>query len=417
MAESSKLVIVGVGDDGLSGLTEPARAVILGSDLILGAPAALKAVEEAEGRKWELSSDMTEAVEQVREALRADRPVMVSTGDPLFYGIARFLFDRLGEDRFEIIPHVSSMQLAFARVKESWDDAYLADLGARPLEAIVARIRHAEKVGLFSSDRCPPARLARALLDRGIDDFRAFVCEHLGSPDERVTRASLSELAELEFDPLHVLILVRSPDLASKADRFASRLRFGNPDDLFSQNQPRRALVTTAEVRALALAQLNIRADSIVWDVGAGSGSVAVEAAQLAPQGRVFAIEPRADDLALIPVNAERFGVSNVVPVSGRAPEALADLPDPDAVFVGGTGRHVGTILRAAFSRLKPGGRMAVNVASVEALVDAHRLLKDLTRDLLFWDVHLSRGVEQLDRLRFQAINPSYLLAAGKSAE
>ncbi|QDV32802.1 precorrin-6y C5,15-methyltransferase (decarboxylating) subunit CbiE [Tautonia plasticadhaerens] len=419
MAESSsKVVILGVGDDGLSGLTESARVIVAGADLILGAPAALKAVEEAGGRKVALSSDMGRAVDQVREAMdSAGRPVLVSTGDPLFYGIARYLCDRLGEDRFEIVPHVSSMQLAFARVKESWDDAYLADLGSRPVEAIVSRIRNAEKVGLFSSDRCPPRRLARAMLDRGLDDFRAFVCEHLGSPDERVTQAGLAELAEMDFDPLHVLILVRDPDLALRADRHGGRLRFGNPDELFSQNQPRRSLVTTAEVRAIALAQLNIRADSVVWDVGAGSGSVAIEAAQLATQGQVFAVEPRADDLALIPANAERFGVEHVRAVAGRAPEALADLPDPDAVFVGGTGRHVGSILRAAHARLRTGGRLVVNVASVEALVEAHRLLKELTRDVQVWDVHVSRGVEQLDRLRFHSSSPSYLLAVGKAAE
>jgi precorrin-6Y C5,15-methyltransferase (decarboxylating) len=348
----------------------------------------------------------------------ASHPVLVSIGDPLFYGIARYLCDRLGEERFDIVPHVSSMQLAFARVKESWDDAYLADLGSRPVEAIVSKIRNVEKVGLFSSDRCPPRRLARAMLDRGLDDFRAFVCEHLGSPDERLTQAGLPELCEMDFDPLHVLILVRSPDLATRADRLGGRLlQFGNPDELFSQNQPRRSLVTTAEVRAIALAQLNIRPNSIVWDVGAGSGSVSVEAAQLASLGQVFAIEPRADDLAMIPVNAERFGVENVRPIAGKAPEALADLPDPDAVFVGGTGRHVGSILRSAFARLKTGGRMVVNVSSVEALVEAHRLLKELTRDVHVWDVHVSRGVEQLDRLRFHSNNPSYLLAVGKSAE
>ncbi|WP_169977018.1 precorrin-6y C5,15-methyltransferase (decarboxylating) subunit CbiE [Tautonia rosea] len=422
MAESTttnKVVIVGVGDDGLAGLTESARGILAGADVILGSPSALKTVEDLGVRKVPLSSDMVEAVDQVRQVMASDaeRPVLVSTGDPLFYGIARYLCERLGKERFEIVPHVSSMQLAFARVKESWDDAYLANLGSRPVEAIVSRIRNAEKVGLFSSDRCPPWKLARAMLDRGIEDYRAFVCEHLGSPDERVTQASLSELAEMEFDPLHVLILVRSVDHSARADHQAGRLRFGNPDEVFFQNLPRRSLVTTAEVRSIALAQLNIRADSVVWDVGAGTGSVAVEAALLAPEGEVFAIEPRADDLALIPVNAEKFGVSNVKPIAGRAPDALADLPDPDAVFIGGTGRHVGLVLRAAFQRLRPGGRMAVNVASVEALVEAHRLLKELAKDVQVWDVHISRGVEQLDRLRFHSNSPSYLLAVGKTAD
>ena len=166
---------------------------------------------------------MPAALRQVREALAAHRPVLVSSGDPLFYGVARYLCDRLGKDQFEVVPHVSSMQLAFARVKESWEDAYLTSLAGRPLEAIVDRIRTAEKVGLFSSDEHPPARLAQALLDRGIDYFRAYVCENLGSPDERVTQAELADLAAMEFDPLNVLILVRKPNRPDRASR-AGRL-------------------------------------------------------------------------------------------------------------------------------------------------------------------------------------------------
>lgn len=414
---STKVVIVGIGDDGFAGLAEPARAVLRDAGLILGAPAALQVLDEIDAPKEELSADMVEALQQVRAAFDRPRPVIVSTGDPLFYGVARYLCDRLGKDRFEIIPHVSSMQLAFARVKESWDDAYLADLGGRPLETILGRIRHAEKVGLFSSPRCPPARLAEAMLARGLDNFRAYVCEHLGSPDERVTQAGLADLVGMEFDPLHVLILVRRQDRPDEADRSGPRLRFGNPDELFQQSQPRRALVTTAEVRAIALAQLNLNDAAIVWDVGAGSGSISIEAARLAPRGTVFAIEPRAADLAALAENAESFGVANVRPVAGRAPETFADLPDPDAVFVGGTGRHVGAILRAAYLRLKPGGRLAVNVASIEALVDAHRILKSVAGEVQVWNVTVARGVEQLDRLRFQAVNPSFLLAVAKAAE
>ncbi len=123
---------------------------------------------------------MSVALRQVREALEFSNPVLISSGDPLFYGVARYLCDRLGKDVFEVVPHVSSMQLAFARIKESWEDAYLTNLAGRPIEAVIDRIRTAEKIGLFSSEECPPARLARELLERGIDYFRAYVCENLG---------------------------------------------------------------------------------------------------------------------------------------------------------------------------------------------------------------------------------------------
>jgi precorrin-6B C5,15-methyltransferase / cobalt-precorrin-6B C5,C15-methyltransferase len=413
----AKLVIVGIGDDGEAGLTESARRVVAEADLILGAPATLRLLPATTGRKLALDPEMPSALRQVREAMAHHRPVLVSSGDPLFYGVARYLCDRLGKDQFEVVPHVSSMQLAFARVKESWEDAYLTSLAGRPLEAIVDRIRTAERVGLFSSDDLPPSRLAQALLDRGIDYFRAYVCEHLGSPDERVTQGELADLVSMEFDPLHVLILVRKPDRPDRASRGGRYRIFGNADDAFAQTLPKRGLITTAEVRAIALAQLDIRPTSIVWDIGAGSGSVSIESAQLAHQGMVYAIEPEPADVATIQANAEAFSVPNIRPVAGRAPEVLASLPEPDAIFVGGTGRQVVLVLSAAYAHLATGGRMVVNVATIDGLATAHETLKKLAGEVQVWNVLISRGIEQMDRVRFEAINPSYLLAVTKEAE
>jgi precorrin-6Y C5,15-methyltransferase (decarboxylating) len=415
----AKLVIVGIGDDGLAGLTDAARRVVAEADLILGAPATLRLLESLPARKVPLDPDMPSALRQVREAQAAHRPVLVSSGDPLFYGVARYLCDRLGKDQFEVVPHVSSMQLAFARIKESWEDAVLMSLAGRPLESIIDRIRTAEKVGLFSSDELPPARLAQGLLGRGIDYFRAYVCENLGSPDERVTQAELADLTAMEFDPLHVLILVRKPDRPDRAGRGrpGGHRLFGNPDDAFAQSLPKRGLITTAEVRAIALAQLDVRPASVVWDIGAGSGSVAIEAAQLAHQGMIYAIEPEPADIALIQTNAEAFGVPNIRPVAGRAPEVLATLPDPDAIFVGGTGRQVVLVLSAAYARLASGGRMVVNVATIDGLATAHETLKKLAGQVQVWNILITRGIEQMDRVRFEAVHPSYLLAVTKTTE
>ena len=410
-----KLVIVGIGDDGLSGLTEAARKILNEADVVIGASATLRLLADLPARQVILDPDMPTALRQVREVMTERRPVLVSGGDPLFYGVARYLCDRLGKDQFEVIPHVSSMQLAFARVKESWEDAYLASLGGRPIESLIDRIRIAEKVGLFSSDDVPPSRLAQALVDRGIDYFRAYVCENLGSPDERVTQADLADLVDLQFDPLNVLILIRKPNRPDQANRAGRYRLFGNPDEAFVQSQPKRGLITQAEVRSIALAQLDIRPTSVVWDIGAGSGSVAVEAAQLAPHGLVYAIEPEPGDIALIQANAEMFGVPNVRPVFGRAPEILAALPEPDAIFIGGTGRQVDPVLTSAYARLAPGGRLAVNVATIDGLATAYQTLKSLAGEVRLWNVAIARGIEQMDRVRFDAVNPTFLLAVVKT--
>ena len=405
------MVILGIGDEGPSGLTDRARQILAEADVIVGAAPVLAHLESQPGRRVVLEPEMSRAIEQVKDALRARKPVLVSSGDPLFYGVARYVCDRLGKDSFEILPHVSSMQLAFARVKESWEDAYLANLAGRPIEAVVDRIRTAEKVGLFSSDELTPSRMARELLERGIDYFRAYVCENLGSPDERVTQIELADLAGMEFNALNVLILVRKPDRPDQASRSSRHRLFGNPDDAFAQTKPRRCLITQAEVRALALAQLDIRASSTVWDIGAGSGSVSIEAAQLAYLGTVYAIEREPADIALIQANAESFGVPNVRTVLGSAPEVLGSLPEPDAVFVGGASRYADHVIAAAYQRLRSGGNLVVNVATIEGLASAHQVLKQLAGAVRAWNLGVWRGLEQMERLRFEAMPPSFLLA------
>ena len=287
---------------------------------------------------------------------------MLADGDPLFYGVARYLCDKLGKDRFEVVPHVSSMQLAFARVKESWEEAFLTNLARHSVQDVLEQIRGAEKVGLFTSEACPPSAVARTLLDEQIDYFTAYVCENLGSPDERVTQGELSEIAEQEFDPLNVMILVRKPNVPDRPSEAIGRRLFGNPDESFLQSKPKRGLLTPSELRAVALAEMDLGPASVVWDVGAGSGSVAVEAAQIASGGTVYAIEMDPEDYQLIIANAQRFGVENLVPVLGRAPEAWQDLPDPDSVFVGGSGRHIARLVEAAYERLRVGGRLVATM-------------------------------------------------------
>jgi precorrin-6Y C5,15-methyltransferase (decarboxylating) len=325
--------ILGIGDDGLDGATEAVRKLIREADLLVGNERVLALVPKSAAPRLALGADVEAAAEQIAAAGGKRVAVLVS-GDPLFYGLARFLCERLGQDQCEIIPHVSSMQLAFARVKESWDDAYLTNLASHNLDAVIDRVRTAEKVGLFTTEECGPDAVARALIKRRIDYFTAYVCENLGARNERVTRGSLAEIAAEEFDPLNVMILVRTPDALDAPRDASQRSAFGNADETFVQSKPKHGLLTPAEVRVVALSQMALTHRSVVWDVGAGSGSVSVEASLLCPAGKVFAIEQDAEDAELIRENVDRFGATSVTPVIGRAPEVWADLPDPDAVFI-----------------------------------------------------------------------------------
>jgi precorrin-6Y C5,15-methyltransferase (decarboxylating) len=406
----AKIHIIGVGSDGLAGLTGRARELLQNADLVLGSEHTLRLVPELAARRMPIGPDLLEVVQMLEKELGKKRMVVVASGDPLFYGVARFLCDRLGKDRFEVLPHVSTMQLAFARVKESWEEAYLTNLASHPLEGVLDKVRTAETVGFFTSEEEDPPKIARELVARGIDYFRAYVCENLGSPNERVTQGELNDIAAMEFDSLNVMILKRKPGRPDQ-QRTTQRLRrFGNPDDVFAQSRPKSGLITQAEVRAVALAQLDLAAESVVWDIGAGSGSVAIEAAQLATRGMVYAIEQDVADYHLIVANAETFGVHNLKAIHGTAPAVFVGLAAPDAIFVGGTGKEVVRLLEAAYTALRPGGRMVVNVASLETLNAVYGTLKNLAKPVSALLVNVARGTEQMETLRFEAVNPTFLL-------
>jgi precorrin-6Y C5,15-methyltransferase (decarboxylating) len=408
-----KIHIIGVGNDGLRGLTAHERELLLGAELLLGSRETLDLVPEARGERQVTSADLQKVVDTLSASMDKKRMVLLVGGDPLFYGLARYLCDRLGKDHFEVHPHVSSMQLAFARLKESWEDAYLTNLQTHPLESVLDRIRTAETVGLFTSEEESPKSVARFLLAQGVDYFRMYVCENLGGPNERVTQGELAEIIEMDFDPLNIIILKRKP---GRPDRPARRERwrmFGNPDDAFAQSKPKHGLITQAEVRALALSQLAIHTGDVIWDIGAGSGSVAIEAARLSDPGMVYAIEQAAADYHLILANADMMGVKNVKAIQGVAPGVFHGLPAPDAVFVGAVGRESLRLTEESWKALRPGGRLVINLASLESLNAIYTHLKQQGKvEVLL--IQVARGVEQVETLRFEAVNPTFLILAEK---
>lgn len=413
MSADAKIHVIGVGSDGLAGLTARGRDLVQHADLVLASEATIARLPEVTCERFLIGPDLQEAVKLLEANLGRKRMVVLAGGDPLFYGVARFLCDRVGKDHFEVLPHVSSMQLAFARVKETWEDAYLTNLATHPFDTVVDRIRTAETVGLFTTEGEDPPRIARQLLARGIDYFRAYVCENLGAPNERVTQGELSDIQDMEFGPLNVMILVRKPGRPDAPRADAGRFRrFGNPDDVFAQSRPKSGLITQCEVRAIGLAQLDVQPGCVVWDIGAGSGAVAIEAAQLAQPGMVFAIEQDVADFHLIEANAQTFGVKNIKAILGSAPAVFAGLPAPDAIFVGGTGKETARLLESAYKALRPGGRLVVNVATLESLNATYTILKSLAAPVEVLLINLARGTEQLETLRFEALNPSFLLTA-----
>src|SRR5262249_11195709 len=196
-----KIPVIGIGPDGTAGLSVRSRELLGAAELIFGSDAALRLLPELAAERVPIGSDLPAAVERLRANLGGKRIAVVASGDPLFYGTARYLCEKVGEDQFEVIPHVSSMQLAFARIKETWEEAYLTDLSARPLDDVIDKIRTAETVGLFTTEAANPARVARELLSRGIDYFAAWGCEDLGGKHDRIAGGVLSGIRGAKCGP------------------------------------------------------------------------------------------------------------------------------------------------------------------------------------------------------------------------
>lgn len=415
MATEARIKIIGIGDDGLEGLTSTAKELLESAELVIGSESLIRTLPPSSST-LPVGGDLDELVDLINEN-RSRRLVLLSSGDPLFYGVARFLCDKLGKDQFDVVPHVSSMQLAFARVKESWDDAFLVNAATQPLDRIVEKARLAEKVGLFTDDEVTPRLVAKALLDAHIDYFSAYVCENLGSPDECVTHGSLEDVSRQDFGPLNVMVLIRKPLIPDRPAELVGKRLFGNSDEMFLQSVPKRGLLTPMEVRVVALAEMDLGPSSTVWDVGAGSGAVAIEAAQIVTDGAVFAIEMDPQDHQLLMANADRFGVGeSLKPVLGQAPDAWDSLPEPDAIFVGGTGRSVGNIVGLALQRLKVGGRLVVNVSSIDNILAVQEALGTVDGEMSVRMIQVSQGNDQLGRIRFEGMNPTFLVSFKRHA-
>lgn len=404
----ARVYVIGVAPTGAASLAPETRRLVNEAEIVFGGQRLLDMFPDLPGEKMVIKNNPARTADLIQENLGRKRMVVLASGDPGFYGIGRYLAGRLGREAIEVIPGVSAMQLAFARIGESWDDAALTSVHSRPIEDIVDLVRSSCKTGIFTDDKHTPAEIARVLEEHGVGSCRAYVCQDLGGEREKVLAADLYELKEMEFSPLNVLILVR--DAGEKVPA-----RPGIPDERF--HRTREGLITKMEVRAISLARLRPPEDGTVWDVGAGSGAVSVEASLLAGRGTVYAVEKDGEAVAVIRENIRRFGRNNIRVIPGKAPECLEELPDPDAVFVGGSGGRMAEILRTAGERLKPGGRIVVNAVTLETLQTAAESLKAGGFNVEITLVNVARGKDIAGLSRLEALNPVFIISGRRATE
>jgi precorrin-6Y C5,15-methyltransferase (decarboxylating) len=367
------LIVVGIGQDGPAGLSPEARAHVERAEMLAGGKRHLAFFPTFAGEKIVLESDVASWIAKLQNRDRHRRTVVLATGDPLFYGIGRPLLEAFPKEELLFFPHVSSVALAFARLRESWQDACVVSLHGRPIGLLRAALHRGEtKIAVFTDAHNHPAAIAGLLRDEGLaDEYVLWVCEDLGSTQERITRYSPATLKHEEFAPLNLVVL-----LAERAGK--SLPLVGLPESVIAHRGGHRGMITKREVRLQALSQLELHAGDVFWDIGAGSGSVSLEAARLSPRLAVFAIEPDAQQLR---ANLDYFGLANISLIEGEAPEVLGGLPDPDAVFVGGSGGRLLPILEEVVRRLRPGGRLVLSCITLETFSRAWNWLSERSLD------------------------------------
>lgn len=398
--------VVGLGmspDD----LSRRALSTIEDADILIGGKRHLAYFSHLPGKKVPLYKNFNEVVQVIKASLRKkEKIVVVASGDPGYHGIARYLIKHLGKETIEIIPNITTFQAAFAKIKESWDDALLLSSHGRPLPRLATLLKKHRKVGILTDQKNTPAAIARHILeeDPTLKITTVFIVEQLGTQGEKVHKYPLKNVIDKTFSSLNAMILF--PPAPSREEE--GKMHLGIPDKLFSHQG---GLITKDTIRIFTLAKLHLPRSGVFWDVGSGSGSVAIEAALLAPDLNIYAVEKHKKRVSDIRKNCKKFQREySITPIPGEAPEVLKTLPKPHRIFIGGTEGRLLPILRYCKRRLLPDGKIVINAATLETVNAAVSFFDRAGWFSAVTLLNISKMQKIGTQKRFQPLNPIFVI-------
>jgi precorrin-6Y C5,15-methyltransferase (decarboxylating) len=396
------ITIIGTGVSS-EDLTASQRAIIESADILVGGQRLLDQFGRRECRQRVIDKDLKGLGDFLEAHMDAHAIVVLTSGDPLFFGIGAFLVRRLGADKVHILPNVSAVAAAFARLGEPWQAVRVVSLHGRNHTGQLLRcLANGDTVAVYTDPVHTPAWLAELLAENGFADVTMIVLEQLGTADERITRTRPDRATGIAFADLNLVVLKPDPTRQT-----VPALYPGMPDHHFAHEN---GLITKAEVRALSLSRLQLFDRAVLWDLGAGSGSVSIEAGLFITRGAIFSVEKKPQRIDQINVNRRRFGIGNLQAVQAHLPQGLADLPNPDRVFIGGGGKDLGDIITAAAGRLKPGGIIVINTVLVDNMTIAVSKLESLGLDMDMVQIQVNRATAMPFSHRLEAINPVWII-------
>lgn len=397
--------VIGMGLS-LQDLTAGHLKLIQSADILVGGRRLLAEFDDLLVEKEVISTKIDETIAFIRTHMADRRIVVLASGDPLFYGIGVRLSRELGADRVTIFPNVSSIAAAFARIHEPWGNATVISLHGRDQRGELLAAMKTNRVTAVLTDRThTPTWLADWLLKKGVRSVRLAIFEQLGVPDEHVGWYTLSKASDMSFASPNVVIIKPIRDEAA-VDPYLGM------DDSFFEHE--KGLITKAEVRAVSLSKLCLAPGQTLWDLGAGSGAVGIEASVLLGPGRIIAIEQEQKRVSQIRANAQKMGVYNLDVHQAVLPGDIKGLPQPDRVFIGGGGRHLESIIATAAHHLRPDGIIVANTVLIDNLTTAVAALTSagMTTEVVQIQVNRSKKMPWSERL--QAHNPVWIVTGAK---
>ncbi|MBE9044062.1 precorrin-6y C5,15-methyltransferase (decarboxylating) subunit CbiE [Pleurocapsales cyanobacterium LEGE 10410] len=412
------IAVVGIGLDGEQGLTPIVQEIVQQATVLAGNKRHLSYFLDHPAKKIFLTALKT-GIEQIAQLATTESVVVLASGDPLFFGLGRLLLEKFSPEQIQFYPYLSSVQLAFSRIKVPWQDARLISVHGRDTEELIKPLKQGkDKIAVLTDSNNNPAAIARLYLALALPvNYSFYICENLGNTNEKVTHFAPDRVTQLsnldsDFAPLNVLILLRQKQ---QDDLDLNSLPLiGLSESNFLSFSDRPSLITKKEVRLAILGELSLQPQQTVWDIGAGTGSVSIEIARLCPTARVWAIEKTAMGSSLITKNCHRFQVANVSSINGKAPEVLLDLPNPNRIFIGGSGGNIIDILNVCRQKLTESGIIVMAFATIEHQHDAINWLSHNSWKYSLLQLQISRSVPVSNLTRMTPLNPVTIITASK---
>ena len=397
------LNVIGMGM-GVKDLTAFHLRMIQNADLLVGGKRHLAYFPDLAAEKRIITKDIEGLIAWIKNRMKTEKIVVLASGDPLFYGIGKRLVESLGAEQVIFHPNITSVAAAFSRVGLPLNDVRMMSLHGRgELNNVLPVIKEHEISAVLTDPSHTPDRLARFLMKHGAYDITMGVFEQLGEPAERYAWYSAEDAAKKTFQEPN-LVVIRSD---KKWRESTDGLFIGMADERFEHE---KGMITKAEVRSVTLAKLELMPHHVMWDLGAGSGSVSLEASLLIRNGRIFAVEKNPARIRQIEINRTRFRVYNLTIIESEAPRGLVDLPAPDRIFIGGGGKQLESIIRAAAGYMKPYGLMVANTVLLDSLVTIRQIFSEIGFQTDITQVQINKSVEMPGGQRMPALNPVWII-------